>query len=247
MPRIHLLAVLAVAGTIAAPAHSAHPLISEDTGTQGAGKFELELGASNTRQGSGRTFEVDPQLSSGIAPSVDAIVRASAFDLHGDAIPENGARRGFGTTMVDVKWRFAQADAWSFGTRAGIDLPSARSGFGYQRTGAHALIMATADLKPLLFTTNLAWTRLPSDAGSPRDQYRISAAALWTVSSALRLAFDIAHYSVPDADSRAWASVALAGAIYTVHPGFDLDIGWQQRLRQPAPAGVLFLGATLRW
>ena len=66
-------------------------------------------------------------------------------------------------TTLDVKWRVLEkGGAWSFGTRAGIDLATAAAGLGFERPGAHALVMATGDLDPVLVTANAAWTWLPA-------------------------------------------------------------------------------------
>ena len=52
-------------------------MLSEDTGTQGTGNFELELGYDWGRQDGQRNFLFQPQLSWGVSPSVDLIVQPS--------------------------------------------------------------------------------------------------------------------------------------------------------------------------
>ncbi len=47
----------------APPAHSGHPMLSEDTGTQGLGNFELELGYDWSAFAGSRSFLFQPQLS----------------------------------------------------------------------------------------------------------------------------------------------------------------------------------------
>jgi hypothetical protein len=69
--RAGLLLILALPMTV----HAGHPLIGEDTATQGSGGFELEIGNAWTRDGSDRSFELGPQLSYGILPQLDAILR----------------------------------------------------------------------------------------------------------------------------------------------------------------------------
>ena len=74
--RAGLLLILALPTTV----HAAHPLISEDTATQGSGRFELEIGNAWTRDGSDRSFELGPQLSYGILRQLDAILRPTWLD-----------------------------------------------------------------------------------------------------------------------------------------------------------------------
>jgi len=74
--RAGLLLILALPMTV----HAAHPLISEDTATQGSGRFELEIGNAWTRDGSDRSYELGPQLSYGVLPRLDAILRPTWLD-----------------------------------------------------------------------------------------------------------------------------------------------------------------------
>jgi hypothetical protein len=54
---------------------AAHPMLTEDTGTQGTGKFELELGFAQARDGGTNALEFGPQLSYGVQDNVDLIAR----------------------------------------------------------------------------------------------------------------------------------------------------------------------------
>src|SRR5215831_5803372 len=64
--------------TLATAAHAAHPFITDDTNTQGTGKFELQLGSQYTRTDvNGVTladFQFAPQLSYGVAEPIDLIL-----------------------------------------------------------------------------------------------------------------------------------------------------------------------------
>jgi hypothetical protein len=229
-------------------AHAAHPLISEDTGTQGRGRFELELGTSTARDGNGRAFEFDPQLSYGVLENFDAIVLPSWFRLSGDTVDESGRRRGFGDTALDFKWRFAEFERVSLGTRAGVDLPTASNGIdGYDTVGYHALLIVSADLSPLFLTGDVGYLLVPGKAGVRRNQYRVTAAAVYSVHERVRLFINPAVESNPDADRGTWPAVLLVGVIATATSWLDVDAGWQTRLNRAAPRQVIYVGVTLRW
>ena len=108
-------AALPILFACAAEAFAAHPLLTEDTATQGSGKFELELGNAWTRDGGERAYEFGPQLSYGVLPNLDGIVRPTwnALRTAGDGAT---TARGAGDTAVDVKWRFYEAGAFSVAT-----------------------------------------------------------------------------------------------------------------------------------
>jgi hypothetical protein len=248
--RWHHRVVSIVAATVAAAAHAAHPLISEDTATQGRGKLELELGAAITRDQGGRIIELDPQLSYGALDDLDLILRPSVLWLTGDAADAVGRRRGFGATALDVKWRPLEWSAWSVGTRAGVDLPTASDGVAPRQPGTHALVMATYGSDAVMATANVAYVHAPRDATAPtrrRDIVRLSAGTLVTVRSGLRLAADIAAMRATDATDRGWPAVAVLGAIISLPGGPDVDAGYQLPLNARAPSGAWLVGATLRW
>ena len=257
MPVVRLVCravVVVVVAALAAPVttlHAAHPLIGEDTGTQGRGNFELELGTQTSHAAGGaRIRELDPQLSFGPLENVDLIVRPGYFWLGGQAADSAGRRRGFGATALDVKWRGVERAPWSIGTRAGFDLPTASKGLGPRQPGAHALVMLTYDEAPLLATANIAYTRAPRDADDPlqrRDQWRISAGALANVTEDVRIAGDVALAQSPRSDERRLSAVGLLGVIVRTPWHFDVDAGYQFALDRVAPSGIWLLGATLRW
>src|SRR4051812_22163646 len=83
-----LLAVLALA--VAAPTYAAHPLATEDSGTQGRAHVELELGYQRTRESGAWATEMGAQLSYGVVDNVDAIVRPSIVWLTGGDAPGHG-------------------------------------------------------------------------------------------------------------------------------------------------------------
>lgn len=244
------LAVLACAATVCGTtvAYAAHPLISEDTGTQGAGHTELELGTSFTRVDGGHVFEFDPQLSYGLRDDLDAILRPSLFHLSGPAADEAGRHGGFGSTALDAKWRIASSDAISAGTRFGVDLPTSSSGLGPQRVGWHALAMVTYDQSGTMATANIAYTRLSGeDAELRRNLWRVSAAVVRNVREDVRLLADVATSRPEERDSGRWRAVALVGAIAHIPPGVDVDVGYQFRINNAGPSNMWLAGMTLRW
>src|SRR5215467_14473965 len=102
---------------IAAPldASAGHPMLTEDTGTQGTGNAELELGFSWASDEGNRSFLFQPQLSYGATPTLDLIVQPSWLDT--DIVGAQPAS-GLGDTNLDFKWRFFGRDPYSLAIRA---------------------------------------------------------------------------------------------------------------------------------
>jgi len=243
-------AALPILLACAADVFAAHPLISEDAGTQGAGKFELELGNAWTRDRGERAYEFGPQLSYGSLRELDVILRPTwvAFRTAGDGATTTA--RGAGDTAVDVKWRFYEAGAVSLATRAGIGMPTgdAARGLGAGRATYHVLAVTSVNAAPLALHANLGYTHARSDALTRGDLFHASTAAVMTVGAGWQLLlYDIAVDTNPERARSVAPGVARIGAIYTVRQGCDVDFGYQVRLNDAAPSRVLVAGLTLRW
>jgi hypothetical protein len=246
--RLQTFVAVLLLGAFAGAANAAHPLISEDTGTQGTGTFELELGNSFTRDAGVRVYEFDPQLSYGVVDTVDLIVRPSWLSASQPLI-DNGERHGLGGTTLDFKWRFYEQGNLSVGTRAGLDLPTAARGLGFRTLTAHALLVATLELTPVTVTSNIAYQRLPDtdDVDARRNIVRLSTAGIWAINEQVKLVADIAAFSPARSGRTTWPANGLIGIIATVKKDFDVDAGYETRLNHVAVDHVLLVGATVRW
>jgi hypothetical protein len=239
-PAIWLL--LAVSTT----AKAAHPLITEDTGTQGVGNAELQFGFSWTRDGGDRAFSFQPQLSYGVLTTVDLIVQPQWLTVR---TLGSDSSRGFGDTVMDAKWRFYGDTPLSFAVRAGATFPTGEGDLSQLngKPSAHALLVTNVDLAPLTIDGNVGYIRNRSAPGLRTDLYHASAAAVFAANDELSLVADTAFDSNPDPLRPNWPGVLLVGAIYTLRPGLDIDFGYQTRLNHAAPAQQLLLGITYRW
>src|SRR5689334_10006370 len=121
--------------------HAAHPFVTEDPGTQGAGKMELELGFGafdGDPSIPGRNSIFAPQLSIGVTDDLDLIAQIVRVQQTAAASPTIIGQAG---TLLDVKWRFKETDDYALAVRAGLDLPvgDASDGLGNEQLGAHAI------------------------------------------------------------------------------------------------------------
>ncbi len=248
MKTLLLCASLACAGEAA---RAAHPLQTEDTGTQGAGNLELENGLQRSlASGGAHVYSYQPQVSYGLTPSLDGIVQPAWLSLRDEG--GGGSARGWGDTNVDAKWRFFGSAPLSLAVRAGLAIPTSEHGLGnpHGKLAAHALLVATWDAAPFTWHANLGLTRNPQDPRSPSDRRGIagaSAAIMWATSEQLTLTLDGGAEQDADPARKTWPSRLLAGAIYTLRPGLDADIGWQSSLQAAERSRELLIGLTWRF
>ena len=229
-------------------ANAAHPFLTEDPGTQGAGHYELELGFA-ARQGDpsipGRGNVFAPQFSVGVLDNLDLIAQAFWVSQTPQAAP---TVVGSGDLVLDAKWRFYEKDDLAFGVRAGFDLPTGDSsaGLGAGQLGAHAIGIIGITLGEYAIYANAAYayTRQP---GARRNIPAFSIALSRPDDKPLRGFIEAAIAANPDPANSQWPAIARTGVIYTIVDGFDVDAGIQTRLNLAATRLAWLVGATVRW
>ena len=247
MPTRAVLSGVAVAVLVGAalPALAMHPMLTEDTGTQGKGRFELELGFERVREGDATSFEFGPQLSWGALDNVDLIVRPAWLDLRGNA----DSARDLGDTALDVKWRFLEANPWSYGLRAGLDLPtgSEDKGLGSGKTGYHGVLIATWAVDALSVSANVGVLHVGNLPLQRRNLGLATVGIVWEAREGLRLAAEVDTATNPDPGRSSWPTVTRVGIVWSLDKHWDVDVGYQAPINRPAPDAAILAGATLRW
>jgi hypothetical protein len=227
-------------------AMAAHPLQTEDTGTQGAGNVELENGLSWTRSDGAKVFVYQPQISYGVTPSFDLIVQPSWLRTRAAG---GDTASGWGDTNLDGKWRFYGEAPLSLGIRAGATLATSENGLGnpHGKTTAHAVLVATVDAAPFTIHANVGVAQNPSGTGLRSHTYLISSALMWQVTEQWILTADAGVTSSSDPASRSWPATVLAGVIYSATPSLDLDIGYQSTVHAAVATREWLVGFTYRF
>ena len=233
-PRLPFPTAVSVVALAAPAAFAAHPLQTEDTGTQGAANIEIENGLSRARFDSTTLTTYQPQLSVGVAAAVDAIFQPALVRLQAPGQP---AVMGLGDTSLDGKWRFWASDPWSLALRAGVLAPTSRKDLGlpHGEVSEHALLAATWDGAPTSVHANLGLTRVPRAPGTRASVAHVAAAVMQSIDNGLVVAADGELHQSSDPARKAWPGSVLGGLIWTARPGLDLDIGYRRSFSaQPA-------------
>lgn len=108
--------------------HAAHPLLTEDTGTQGAGRYQLELthdlSTDQVSSAKTRSRSINVVLSAGLTDSLDVILALP----HERLIEGMGATKtttsGYADMEIAAKWRFYDMGPLSLALRPGLGLPT---------------------------------------------------------------------------------------------------------------------------
>lgn len=256
----------------AGPLFAAHPYLTDDTGTQGTGHWQLELIAERHRNdhsadtGSGAVREVraltlfSPVLTYGALETVDVAFSASHLRQHATQDGSvSQASDGLSDSTLELKWRFYEENRTSMALKPGVVLPTGdeERGLGTGKLSWGVNFIVAHQLEPWTFLVNVAYARArykrPEDTEANRPHlWRASAGVGYSVREDLRL--------VGEAGSRTNGATddpflpgrnghfVMLGLIYSPSDDVDLDIGVRKSHKHRAEFDTaVLLGATFRW
>jgi hypothetical protein len=250
---------------------AAHPFITDDTGTQGSGNWQLELQAERDTlkrtadAGAGpvqqqrRVTVFTPVLTYGVLENLDL---ALGLNHAKQRTTDNGVvvaeSDGMADSIVDFKWRFYEAGALSLAVKPSVLLPTGdeNRGLGTGKASWGVNFIATYETKPWVFNGNVAYSdvryKLSQDAAANRaDLWRVSAGAAWSVRNDLRLVGEVGIRTNASRNDPylpgSTGQFAMLGAIYSPTDKIDLDVGFRKSLNHAELDWTFLVGATFRW
>ena len=235
---------LSALGLAALPAFGAHPLITEDTGTQGKGGWQLEVNGERYKDTvedeTSRGKQASAVLSYGVTEKADLQV--------GLPYQDNGVERGKGDVAIDLKWRFYESGPLSLGLKPGITLSTGdeERGLGAGRTTWGTLAIVSYDVEGAALHTHAGYRHNDNVHGLRKSLWHLSAALWWKATEALKVVGDLSYDTNPDPTSDTLVRQWVFGLIYSVTKNFDLDVGYR-RGNDPAIDRAYMAGVTLRW
>lgn len=243
---------------IACPSWAAHPLITDDTGTQGKGKFQLELNGQydwdkddsedvSVRSTGGQAAAT---LSYGIVENVDLVL--SLPYLWGTAEVNEITvydKHGIGDAVLETKWRLFEKNGFSMALKPGISIPTGNDekGLGAGQLGAHLFLIASQELGSWAFHGNLGYIRNENKIDERKDIWHASVAATWEVIKNLKLAADVGIERNTDEDANNDPAFIIGGIIYSINENFDVDLGVKGGLSKSETDLSLLAGVTFRF
>jgi hypothetical protein len=111
------------------------------------------------------------------------------------------------------------------------------------------LLALTWDHAPTTVHLNVGTTIVPRAAATParRVMASVSAAVMQQIDEHLILTVDAKFEESANPHRNPWPGMVLAGAIWTVKPGLDLDIGLQRSVRDRPVTRTWLAGLTYRF
>lgn len=228
--------VWAVLFFIAGPSWAAHPLITDDTGTQGEGNFQLELTGQYDRDKENvggvsikaTGIETAAALSYGMADHIDLVL--SLPYLWGRE-KENGSlvyqENGIGDAGLAAKIKVFEKEGFSLAVKPGFSLPTGNEDkrLGSGKLGGQVFLIASEETGPWAFHANLGYIRNENDADERENIWHASVAAAWEIVKDLSLVANIGVERNPDGEADDDPAFLIGGIIYSIAENLDIDLG----------------------
>ena len=246
-----LLAIFAVS------AHALQPLVTDDTGTQGAGANQIEFSWNEERARTNgeteRTSSSPVVYTRGVTETVDLY-----FGLAPQRIRSSSATAsGMGNTAIGAKWRFFENEesGTSLAVKPEVLLPVSSTrendGLGAGKTSGHLTFILSQDVPfgAVHLNAGVGRERFKDRESNPDATiWRVSVAPVWEVSEQWKLAFDTGVESAEAGGDRVRTAFVEFGAIYSPSKDVDLALGVIRSRDNDAPkTRVDVVNAGLTW
>lgn len=237
---------------------ASHPLITDDTGTQGKGKFQLEINGETSydkEKESGITVketgsEAAAVVSYGVLDNLDVVV---GLPYQWNKTKEDSdvvsGEDGISDMSLEVKWMFYEKDGLSFALKPGVTLPTGDDGkgLGTGRMTYSMFFITTKEIEPWAFHFNAGYIRNENKADERKDIWHASLASTVAVMKDTQLVANVGAERNPDKSSTVDPAFILVGLIYSVSENFDIDFGVKFGLNKPETDRTLLAGMTVRF
>ncbi len=210
-------------------AHAYHPLVTDDSGTQGGGGNQLELGYDYGRSEAAGVTRIERAI-----PFTYTRGLTNNLDVFAGVARQTSPGAGWGNVGIGAKWRVFENEAarFSLALKPEILLPVSRAkeaaGFGNGKTSYGLALILTRETDFGEVHVNLAAERgnYTDTVTFPerKNRYRLSLAPVWAAAEGWKLALDMGIQTNPDPAERSRMGYLALGAVYS--PGEDLDLSF---------------------
>ncbi len=233
---------------------AAHPLITEDTGTQRPGRTQIELttehGYDREPGATERASIYSLVWSHGIHGAADLILTIPYQRVHRDIEGAVTDERGLSDLGAGLKWRFHEHGELSFALKPEVNFPTGDEarGLGAGRGRYGAFLVGTYAPAPWAFHLHLGLSRNRNKLDE-RENIRHVSAALWRefANGRVRVVADLGTDTATDKAVSHDPSFLILGLIYSVNDDFDLDIGYKKGLTDAETDRAWLAAVTVRF
>ena len=236
--------------SFAAAAFASHPLITDDAGTIGSGKAQLELngeyGHDEEDGVTTTTTEGAAALSYGITDSMDLVVGLPYLHSREKDAGATLSEHGLSDTSVEMKWGFYENNGLSLALKPGLSLPTGddEKGLGSGKATYSLFFITSKAMDPWAVHFNLGYIVNENTVEEKKDLWHASLASTVALTEQLTAVADLGIASNPDPSAGTDPAFLLTGIIYTLSEGLSLDCGIKYGLNSSETDYTVLAGIT---
>ena len=225
-------------------AFAAHPLITDDAGTLGAGNLQLELTGEYAKDSGDSATEMAAAVAGGLRDDLDIVLSVPYQFLR--STDDEGARvteDGISDAALELKWRFYETEHCSLALKPGITFPTGDddNGLGDGKAAYSAVFIATGSVDPVTLHMNLGYTKNRKEL---RNVWNYSLAAEYELGNDLLLVGNVGGETNSDKEAGTHPAFVLGGVIYNVNESLSVDLGIKAGLNKAEPDYAVLAGLT---
>lgn len=199
-----------------------HPLVTDDTGTQGLAGNQLEFGYDHVRSKDGASKATERLLplayARGLTDALDVFVGVPR-------VLEADDEKGWGSPAIGLKWRFYEDERskLSLALKPEVEFEPLDGDLGSgDPTYALSLILS----RETGFGEFHANLQVAHNGDEDREtQYQLSVAPVWQVNEQWKLALDVGLMTNPDISADETMGFVELGTVYSPDENLDLSLG----------------------
>lgn len=234
--------------------YAAHPLITDDAGTVGKGKAEVEFTFeySSHKEGGVKANITDlgATLTYGLIENLDFVLTLPYQRIKVKAEGETFKENGISDISLELKWRFYEKkDACSLSLKPVLSLPTGDDdkGLGNGKATFGLYFIASKEIEPITLHLNLGYIRNENKFDDRKDLWHISLASELEVMKELKLVANIGMERNTDRESNTDPAFILGGLIYTISENIDIDFGVKAGLNKAEVDYAVLAGLTYKF
>ncbi|MCL2872094.1 MAG: transporter [Betaproteobacteria bacterium] len=230
--RLRLAAFLSL-GSLAFGANALQPLISDDTGTQGAGGYQIEFAVSQSQERfdgeTTRLLSAPLVFTRGMTDTLDVYVGAAYARIHPN---KDGNNSGISNPLVGAKWRFYEnvESKTSLALKPEIIFPMSagreEAGLGVGKTSGSVMMLLTQEFGFGAVLVNAAVGRDRFRHADDETYGRFSVAPIWNLTEKWQLALDMGVESRRSDGVTTYLRYAELALLYSLNKDIDLALGF---------------------
>lgn len=229
-----------------------HPLVTDDTGTLGMGRFQYELSVDCAQdKGKGvRTKELSVNNTFTYGPlNVMDIAIAVPYLYLKEENGETFDHRGFSDVEIVLKYRFYEEHGLRLALRPSIIVPTGneKKGLGSGRVGGKVFLLADKELGKITGFFNLGYIRNGNSVGERKDLWHVSMAGGYGVSEKLKVVGNVGVERNPEKGASVPKIFLIGGVVYSLSQEHDLSAALKRGLTRPERTGSITAGITFRF